>query len=493
MSSPLRLLIVEDNPMDVELMLREVRRSGFDPVWQVVDDEPSYLTSLDKPVDVILSDFTLPQFDALRALELLNARGGDTPFIIVSGSIGEDRAVSTIQKGAADYLLKDRPARLGQAIARALEERRLRLAQKSAEQQLQREVQRLAALRDVDMAISASFDIRSTLSILLEHVVTELGAQAADILRLNPLALTLDYQVGWGYAPGTPPPASQRLSDSLAGRVVLERQAVAAAVCDEPDLQARCAEEGFKTYCAVPLVAKGMVKGVLEVFLSRLLDSEAEWRESLNALAIQAAVAIDSAELFENLQRASVDLALGMEGLLEGWARAVEMRMREPPGLTTLLAEQAVRLAYELGCGEDDLGHLHRGAMLHDVGMLAVPDRVAAGRGPLDDQARAAIQRHPQIAREWLSGIAFLEPALAVPRAHHERWDGSGYPDRLHGETIPLLARVFAVVDVSHALRLDRPYRPALTEGQVREHLRSQAGVLYDPRAVDAWIAIQET
>src|SRR6266849_4346233 len=135
---PLRVLIVEDNVNDTELVLRELRRSGFKPDWRRVDTEVEFSASLDSKIDIILSDYSMPQFNGVRALELLKEHGPEVPFIIVSGSIGEEIAVGAMRQGAADYLLKDRLGRLGQAVEHALEQKRLRDEGKRAAEALER-------------------------------------------------------------------------------------------------------------------------------------------------------------------------------------------------------------------------------------------------------------------------------------------------------------------------------------------------------------------
>src|SRR5437588_10733348 len=137
-SQPLRVLIVEDNPNDAELVLRELRRAGFNPDWKRVDTEAEFSSSLDPKLDIILSDYVMPQFSGLRALEVLNSCGLEIPFIIVSGTIGEETAVAAMRSGAADYLLKDRLARLGQAVQHALEEKKRRDERKRAEETFDR-------------------------------------------------------------------------------------------------------------------------------------------------------------------------------------------------------------------------------------------------------------------------------------------------------------------------------------------------------------------
>jgi len=144
-----------------------------------------------------------------------------------------------------------------------------------------------------------------------------------------------------------------------------------------------------------------------------------------------------------------------------------------------------------MGLSEEELVHVQRGALLHDIGKMAVPDSILRKKNPLTEEERACIHKHPEYAFDFLSPIPFLHPALDIPCYHHERWDGTGYPRGLKGEGIPLMARIFAVVDVYDALRSERPYRPAWTEKKTREHICEQAGLHFDPRVVGVFLRLE--
>lgn len=143
MGKPLNLLIVEDSPNDAELVIATLRHAGFAPTTQQVETEADFLAALKKSPDIILSDYSMPQFNGLRAAELLQASGLNIPFILISGTVGEDAAVEAMKRGAADYLLKDRLARLGQAVEQALEQKRLRAEHKRADEEIRRQLQEL--------------------------------------------------------------------------------------------------------------------------------------------------------------------------------------------------------------------------------------------------------------------------------------------------------------------------------------------------------------
>lgn len=178
------------------------------------------------------------------------------------------------------------------------------------------------------------------------------------------------------------------------------------------------------------------------------------------------------------------------EDAIEGWTRVLELRDHDTMGHSRRVADLALALAQRLGLDGDELEQLRRGALLHDIGKIAVPDAILRKHGPLDENERDAMERHTVFARDLLAPIGFLRNAIDVPYAHHERWDGSGYPRGLAGEDIPLAARIFAVVDVYDALTRERPYRPAWSHDAARDYIASEAGRLFDPAVVAAFIAV---
>jgi putative nucleotidyltransferase with HDIG domain len=171
-------------------------------------------------------------------------------------------------------------------------------------------------------------------------------------------------------------------------------------------------------------------------------------------------------------------------------ARALDLRDKETEGHSLRVTEMTVQLARAAGMAEEALVHVRRGALLHDIGKMGIPDAILLKPGRLDDQEWEIMRRHPTYGYELLAPIAFLRPALEIPYCHHEKWDGTGYPRGLRGEAIPLAARVFAVVDVWDALLSDRPYRPGWPLHKVLDHIRSGAGSHFDPRVVTSFLAM---
>ena len=248
------------------------------------------------------------------------------------------------------------------------------------------------------------------------------------------------------------------------------------------------------SYFAAPLIAKDQVRGVLEVFHRARLTPDAEWLDFLEALAGQAAIAIDNTTLLSDLQHSNAELALAYDATIEGWSHALDLRDKETEGHTLRVTEMALAFARRLGrFGEAELVHLRRGALLHDIGKMGVPDSILLKPGPLTEAEWGVMRRHPVLALEMLRPIEYLRPALDIPYAHHEKWDGSGYPVGLMGEQIPLAARLFAIIDIWDALRSDRPYRSAWPEAKVRAHLAGLAGSHLDPELVPMFLEMLES
>jgi putative nucleotidyltransferase with HDIG domain len=250
-------------------------------------------------------------------------------------------------------------------------------------------------------------------------------------------------------------------------------------------------EQGFVAYTAVPLIARGQVKGVLEVFHRGPLAQNEDWRSFLETLAGQAAIAVDNATLFDDLQQSHTELTCAYDSTIEGWAHALDLRDRETEGHSQRVTELSLRLARRLGVTGSDLLQIRRGALLHDIGKLGVPDAILLKPGPLSDEEWVLMRRHPAFAYEMLGSINYLRPAMDIPYCHHEKWDGSGYPQGLKGDHIPLAARIFAIADIWDALRSDRPYRPAWPETKVRAHITSLAGTHLEPRVVEAFLDLR--
>ncbi|NOH02889.1 MAG: GAF domain-containing protein [Chloroflexi bacterium] len=369
----------------------------------------------------------------------------------------------------------------------ALALERTRLNEKTIKQ-----LERLAALRVIDLAISSSFDLWLTLNTVLEQVVEQLGVDAASILLFKPESGRLEFAPGRGFRTRRIEASSVRPGEGYAGAVAVERRVMHIrninAARDQFARQGLLEGENFVSYVGVPLITKGELKGVLELFHRSPLNTDSEWLNFLDSLGWQTAIAVDNAMLFEKIQRSNFELALAYDATIEGWSHALDLRDKETEGHTRRVTEMTLKLARAMGVPDSEIVHLRRGALLHDIGKMGVPDSILLKPDALTETEWEIMRKHPQYAYEMLASISYLRPALDIPYCHHEKWDGTGYPRGLTGTEIPLAARLFAVVDVWDAILSGRPYQKKWTKRQALKYIREQSGKHFDPQVVEVFL-----
>jgi len=365
-----------------------------------------------------------------------------------------------------------------------------------AEIESKRYIRRLDALLNIDQAIMGSFDLQVTLNIILEHLITQLAVDAATVLSYQADLQTLTFTQSRGFQTPALKYTDLRLGEGYAGEVGLQRDYVFIPDLNQAEGKFQesplFSQEGFVSYYGLPLLAKGKLVGVLEIFNRSALDPGDEWVNYLRLLAGQIAIAIDNISLFNDLQRSNIDLTLSYDATIEGWARALELKDMETEGHSRRVVDMTLVMARRLGVSGEKLGHIRRGALLHDIGKMGIPDSILQKPGKLTDDEWQIMRQHPVYAYDWLSRIQYLQPALEIPYSHHERWDGTGYPRGLAGEQIPLAARIFSIVDVWDALNSDRPYRKAWSTKKIMDHIKEESGKHFDPLVVDKFLEMLE-
>ena len=361
--------------------------------------------------------------------------------------------------------------------------------------QIQRQLEHLAALSIIDQVIGANFDLKQSLKEILNHLTVELGVDAADFLILRNSLQTLEFIVEHGFRTNFIESSKVRMGESYAGRAAQEKTIIKIQNLsnqqEDSFVKTLLKNEEFCSYYCVPLINKGKVNGVLEVYNRTELKPDKEWMDFLNTLSGQAAIAIEISTLFESLQRSNSEITVAYDATIEGWSRALDLRDKETEGHTQRVTEMTVNLARAFDMSEEELVHVRWGSLLHDIGKMGVPDGILLKPGPLTEEEWVVMRQHPVYAEDMLSSIRYLRHALDIPRSHHERWDGSGYPRGLKGHLIPLVVRIFSVVDVWDALRSNRPYRDAWSKEKVRKFIQSSSGTLFDPQVVDIFLASQ--
>ena len=362
---------------------------------------------------------------------------------------------------------------------------------RETEKRLQLQLKRLSALQNINIAITTNIDLQIPLYLLLEQVTEELGVDAADVLLYDDENQQLFFVAGRGFQTEALKYTKLDLGQGLAGKA-----AETLKVIHIKDIRSEFTSlnkapllpnEDFVSYFGVPLISKGKIQGVLELFHRTVMEPDKEWLNFLETLTSETAIAVDNAQLFRDLEKSNLDLAVAYETTLEGWAKTLELRDRETEGHSQRVLDLTIRMSKKLGIGDEDLLDIQRGAVLHDIGKMGVPDHILFKEGSLSDDEWKIMRMHPVFAYDMLSTIPFLKKASDVPYCHHEKWDGTGYPRGLKGEEIPLGARIFALVDVWDALRSDRPYRKAWSDENARDFIHKQAGMHFDPIVVKAF------
>lgn len=353
--------------------------------------------------------------------------------------------------------------------------------------QTQRRLQVLQAIHTIDQAISRSLDLSLTFDVLLEQALNLLNVDLVRIFAFEPEARIFDLAAEKTYLSANPLSKTGLFRPSDAWKAVNTRRVVHVEIDNS---KGNFSRNVFSGYTCAPLITRGMVRGVIEIFKTEKSSPNEEWSDLLSTLSTQAAIAIENDDLITSLKRSNEELVTAYDRTLEGWAYALELRDRETIGHSRRVTELALRLAKRLGLTGSDLANIRRGTLLHDIGKMGLPDSILLKKGPLTEEEELQMQKHPQLAYEMLKLIPYLRPALDIPYYHHEKWDGSGYPHGLKAESIPLSARIFAVVDVWDAIVFDRPYREAWTKKDAYEYIKEQSGSHFDPRIVEVFLEI---
>lgn len=364
-----------------------------------------------------------------------------------------------------------------------LEEQRNR-----AEYEVERQLSRINSLRKIDHTILENNNIYQSLSVVLEQLTFILNADAANFLIFDEDSKKLKFIAGCGFLTKNIENSELAVGQGVAGRAVLDKR-----IKYIPNLEilgeelkdtTLVREERFIEYYAIPLINKGSVSGVLEIFNRRSRNFDKNELDFLSSLSGQAAIGIDNYQLISKLKIAHNELMSTYDKTIEGWSNALDLRDKETEGHTIRVTQMTVELARQFGLTEVEIINIKRGSLLHDIGKMGIPDHILLKPGKLTDNEWEIMKKHPHYAYELLSPISYLKPALDIPYYHHEKWDGSGYPKGLKGEEIPLSARLFSIIDVWDALTSDRPYRPAWTKEDTLRHIQSLSGLHFDPNVV---------
>jgi PAS domain S-box-containing protein len=368
--------------------------------------------------------------------------------------------------------------------------------QKKSAESLHKQYEFLKTLFSIDQAITSRDHISKTFCYILDQVNLQLDADASSILLFHKDSQSLEYEEGRGFKSLEIQQTSIPIGTGLTGKAALEQTAGSTYNLQNSKTgfsrKNMAIKEGFNWYHVEPLVVKNKINGVLEVYFKGKNKPDDNWYSCIKGIAQQTALVIDNSTLFTDLEKLNKELLISYDSTLEGWSRALEMRDTETKNHSLRVTEMTLKVCSLCEMSKKELIDVHRGALLHDIGKMGIPDNILLKKEKLSDSDWAAIRKHPQYAYELLYPIKYLRSALDIPYCHHEKWDGSGYPRGLKGEEIPLPARIFAVVDVWDALLSDRPYRKGWPKDKVIEEIKRLSGNHFDPEAVKLFLKVYE-
>ncbi len=363
-----------------------------------------------------------------------------------------------------------------------------------SEHQLREQMERINALHQIDKAITSSFDLRVTYQVLLDQLRQVLHVDAAAVLQFESELIQYQYLTGMGFKTLESNLRNAFRHSPLPSEAIATKKTIQINLNNgqtfSPSMVDILSNERFVKYIATPMVIKGKIKGVLEIYHKSELEPTREWISFLEALAQQAAIALDNSQNFTELQKSQSVLLQAYDDTLMGWANFLDLRDKETEGHTVRVLERTMRAAQRLGVREEDMEHLRRGVLLHDIGKVGVPDHILNKPGPLSDEEWVIMKKHPEYAYQMLAPISFLKQALDVPYCHHERWDGTGYPRGLKGKEIPFTARIFTVFDVFDAITSERIYNKSRSRDDAIDYIRENAGIIFDPDIIDVCIDV---
>ena len=450
MDKSIRVLIVDDCADDGLLLLRKLKKGGYSPTYEQVDTAEAMSKALDKQKwDVILCDNSMPTFDASSALELYKGKGLDLPFIIVSGTIADETAVAAMKAGAHDYIMKGNLARLSSAIDRELREFKNRQERRITEIQLIKSEEKYRTLFEDSRDAIYLNDKEGGLIDFNRSTLELFGYSGEEMLGINTKSVFVN------------PDEYQRLQDEIAQKGSVR------------EFEAKlCKKDGTKIDC--------------------LITSTVRLARDKSIIGYQGIVR-DISELASNrkqLEKTLKELRKVLGGTIEAMALTVETRDPYTAGHQRRVSNLARSIAAEMGVSEDQIQGIRLAGVIHDVGKISVPGEILSKPGKISTNEFGIIKEHPQVGYNILKTVDFPWPIAQIVLQHHERMDGSGYPDGISGDNILIEARILAVADVVEAMASHRPYRPALGIDIALREISKNRGSFYDLNAVDACLRL---
>ncbi len=445
MEKELHILILEDLPSDAELAQKELKRVLKNYMVKVVDTEKGFVQALAtfKP-DLIISDYLLPSFDGLSALKITQDKSPFTPFIILTGSMNEDTAVECIKAGADDYVIKEHIKRLGPAVLNAMENKKIELERKQAEEKL----------KDSEEYLKILFDYAPD-----AYYISDLKGNFIDGNKAAEKVI--------GYK-----------REELIGKSLLKLKLLSLA----------------DTAKAAKLLVKnlrGQPTGPDEIVLNRKDNSKVIVEISTHPVKIKGrTLVLGIARDITERKQAEERLKKTMDATIQTVSKIIEAKDPYTSGHQQRVCQLTVPLAQELGLSQDKVEGIRIASLIHDIGKIGIPTEILSKPTSLTNKEFNLIKVHSQKGYDILKPIDFSYPIAQIVLQHHEKINGSGYPNNLKGDEILLEAKIIGVADVMEAMSSFRPYRPALGIDAALEEITQKKGILYDPEVANACLKL---
>lgn len=354
------------------------------------------------------------------------------------------------------------------------------------------QIKNLSFLSYITKSINSVFDADLMLSSILKQSAHLLGADTMAIYLYAKESDDFVCRAEYGFSTNSIKGVHIAFGQPYVGTAAREQQIISCYSFDDLANQEQflslIRSEKFQSQHCAPIVVGGKTIGVLEVFQRKAFTLADEWIALFEAIAFQTGTALEYNKVFLELQTVYRDLENSYEATIEGWSSAMDMRDQETEGHSKRVTSLTVAFATRLGLSQEEIVRAKRGALLHDIGKIGIPDSILRKNDPLDEEEWKVMKEHPLKAYSTLHRIPYLRDCLDIPLCHHEKWDGTGYPRGLKGEKIPLAARMFALIDVYDALTSDRPYRKAWPKEKALAYIKEQSGKHFDPDLVEKFI-----
>jgi PAS domain S-box-containing protein/putative nucleotidyltransferase with HDIG domain len=450
MDKPIRLLIVDDSEDDGLLLVRNLKNGGFSPSYEQVDTAEAMSKALDEQTwDVILCDNSMPTFDAASALKLYKDKRLDLPFIIVSGTIADETAVAAMKAGAHDYIMKGNLARLSSAVDRELREAKNRQERRITEIQLRKSEEKYRTLfEDSSDAIYLNNQDGELIDFNLSTLEL-FGYSREEMLGINTKSVFVN------------PDKYERLQDEIAKKGSVREFKAKLRKKDGTEMDCLITSTVRQAKDKSKLGYQGMIRDISELVSSR-----------------------------KQIEKTLTDLRKALGGTIEAMALTVETRDPYTAGHQRRVSNLARGIATEMGVSEEQIQGIRMAGVIHDIGKISVPGEILSKPGDISQNELGIIKEHPQVGYNILKTVDFPWPIARIVLQHHERMDGSGYPNGITGENILLEARILAVADVVEAMASHRPYRAALGINLALNEILKNRGSFYDPKVVDTCLRL---